>query len=202
MRFLFPYSIVAWAVFIGSSVSLPVAAQTYAISDEMIIACPASYKGEMTVVETNSKERPWRLLRWNCQGSQGLVSKLDMEDYLLKTPPVKGPSRRWEEKCPSGSVGTIIFNSYDARHFVESWTCSVNGSTKMPFEELKKMLETKERLDGASGVVRQHACPSPYQGTYSLMYRTNKWDLQQWTCVAPGAKNRVNEPTMRMLLPQ
>lgn len=202
MRFAFYYSTILLAAVIGSGVGMPVAAQTYAISDPMIIACPSPYKGELTVVETNQTQFPWQILRWNCQGNLGLVQKIELEQYFQKNPPVKGASRRWEEKCPSGSVGNIVFNSYEARRFVESWTCSIDGSTKMSFEELKRMLENKQTLDGASGVIRQHACPSPYQGSYSVVYRTNKWDLQQWTCAAPGTKNRVPELTMRMLISQ
>ena len=190
------------AAIFGLGVSAPTSAQTYAISEPMIISCPDVYKGEMTVVETNQTQFPWQIMRWNCQGSQGLVKKFELEQYLLKNPPQKTASRRWEERCPSGSVGNIIFNSHEARRFVESWTCSIDGSTKMSFDTLKQMLENKQTLDGASGVTRQHACPPPYQGNYSVVYRTNKWDLQQWTCVAPGTKNRVSEPTMRMLMPQ
>lgn len=168
----------------------------------MIVACPNVYKGEMTVVETNQTQFPWQILRWNCQGNQGLAPKYDLEQYLVKNPPAKTATRRWEEKCPSGSVGNIIFSSHEARRFVESWTCSIDGANKMSFDTLKSMLENKQTLDGASGVVKQNACPSPYQGTYSTVYRVNKWDLQQWNCIAPGTKNRVPEATMRMLMPQ
>lgn len=201
MRLLFPYSIVVLSIIASLSVFTPVQAQTYALGDPMIVACPTGYKGEMTVVETNLSTSPWQLLRWNCQGSQGLVKKLELTQYLQTNPPEKTSSRRWEEKCPSGSVGNILFSSHETRRFVDSWTCSVDGSTKMSFDDLKRMLENKKNIDGLSGVTQQRTCPLPYQGVYSVVYRDSKWDLQQWNCAAPGTKNRVAEPTMRMILP-
>lgn len=201
MQFIFSYSAFLLATIMSLGMTGSVQAQTYALGDSMILACPSAYKGEMTVVETNQTQFPWQILRWSCQGGQGLVDKNELERYLQKNPPAKTSSRRWEEKCPSGSVGNILFSSYDKRRFVDSWTCSVDGSTKMSFDSLKHMLENKQTLAGASGVTQQRACPAPYQGAYSVVYRDSKWDLDQWTCAAPGAKNRVAEPTMRMLLP-
>lgn len=179
----------------------PAHAQTYAVGEPMILECPSSYKGDMTVVETNQTQAPWQILRWNCSGQQGLVKKFELEQYLLKNPPAKGGSRRWDEKCPSGSVGTIRFSEHNDRRFVETWTCSVDGSTKMSFDNLKKMLETKQTVDGASGVAQTRNCPSPYLGSYSVTYSTGKWDLHEWTCMVPATKQRVNEATMRMLMP-
>ena len=202
MHFISFYSTIVLAIFVVLSTAAPAVAQTYAIGDPMIVSCPSTYKGEMTVVETDRKQFPWQVLRWNCQGNQGLVSKLELEQYLQTAPPDKNIARRWEEKCPSGSIGVIMFSSHEERRFVDSWTCSIDGAKKMPFDELKRMLENKQTVTGASGLVKQHTCPSPYQGTYSIVYRINKWDLQQWTCAAPGAKIRVTEPIMRMLMPQ
>ena len=201
MRSISPYSIVVLGIITSLGVFTSVQAETYALGDPMIVACPTAYKGEMTVVETNLPAAPWQLLRWNCQGNQGLARKLDLLQYLQENPPEKKSAQRWEEKCPSGSIGNILFSSYDARRFVDSWTCSVDGSIKMSFEDLKRMLENKKSLEGISGVTQQRTCPLPYQGVYSVVYRNSKWDLQQWNCVAPGTKNRVTEPTMRMILP-
>lgn len=200
MRAMLCYSTILLTAVMSLGVSSPVQAQTYAVGEPMIVACPSPSKGEMTIVETNMTQFPWQVTRWNCHGNQGLIPKIDLERYLQTNPPAKTLSRRWEEKCPSGSVGNILFSSHEDRRFVDSWTCSVDGSTKMPFEALKRMLESKQTLEGASGVTQQRTCPSPYQGTYSVMYKTSKWDLMQWNCVAPGTKNRVSEATMRMLL--
>lgn len=201
MRSIFPYSTVMLGIITSLSVFTSVQAQTYAIGDPTIVACPTGYKGEMTVVETNLPTAPWQLLRWNCQGSQGLIGKSELSQYINENPPAKTSSRRWEEKCPSGSVGNILFSSHETRRFVDSWTCSVDGSTKMSFEDLKRMLENKKSIEGVIGVTQQRTCPSPYNGVYSVVYRDSKWDLQQWNCVAPGSKNRVAEPIMRMMLP-
>lgn len=202
MRSILSYSTAMLGIIMSLGVFTSAQAQTYALGDPMIVACPTAYKGEMTVVETNLSTSPWQLLRWNCQGNQGLVGQPELTQYLQTNPPEKTSSRRWEEKCPSGSVGNIIFSSHEKRRFVDSWTCTVDGSTKMSFEALKRMLENKKSLDGVSGVTQQRTCPSPYQGVYSVVYRDSKWDLQQWDCVAPGTKNRVAEPTMRMILPK
>ena len=189
----------AFLVLLGTA---PLAQAAYAVGDPTIVSCPDGYKGEMTIVETDKAEAPWQILRWNCHGSQGLVKKEVLEKYLIQNPPAKGQARRWEEKCPSGSVGIVLFTEHEGRRFVDSWTCSVDGTRKMTFEELKRLLENKQTLDGLSGVQQQRACPAPYQGTYSMEYRGTKWSLAGWTCVTPGTKNRVSEPTMRMLLPQ
>lgn len=189
----------AFLVLLGTA---PLAQAAYAVGDPTIVSCPDGYKGEMTIVETDKAEAPWQILRWNCHGSQGLVKKEVLEKYLIQNPPAKGQARRWEEKCPSGSVGIVLFTEHEGRRFVDSWTCSVDGTRKMAFEDLKRLLENKQTLDGLSGVQQQRACPAPYQGTYSMEYRGTKWALAGWTCVTPGTKNRVSEPTMRMLLPQ
>lgn len=194
-------SVAVLSVLMALGLASSVHAQLYAIGEPMIVECPALYKGDMTVVETNQTQAPWQILRWNCSGQQGLAKKYDLDQYLLKNPPAKGGSRRWDEKCPSGSVGTIRFSEHDDRRFVDNWTCSVDGTTKMTFESLKKMLDTKKTVDGVSGVAQTRTCPAPYQGTYSVVYVTGKWDLQEWTCTAPANKQRVSEATMRMLMP-
>ena len=197
----FPFIFTSVA-FIGAlSLSAPAFSQTYAIGDPMIVDCPEGLKGEMTIIETNIKKYPWQIQRWTCEGLSGLVSKLSLEEYLLENPPDKSTSRRWQEKCPSGSIGSIIFNSHSDRRFVESWSCSLDGSTTMSFPDLKKMLETKNYTEGVTGVAQRRNCPFPYVGSYSVVFKDKSWVLQDWTCAAPGSKTKISEATMKILVP-
>lgn len=175
--------------------------QSYAIGDPMIIPCPTGLNGEMTVVETNIKTYPWQVQRWSCEGLSGLVPKIFLLKYLVDNPPDRSANKRWQEKCPAGSVGTIIFNSHESRRFVESWTCSINGSTKMPFPKLKQLLESNTVIEGADGVTQKRACPLPYKGSYTVVFKNKKWELQDWECTPPGSDIKTNEATMRMLMP-
>lgn len=163
-----------------------------------ILTCPDGYTGDMTVFRS---PKGWKVSKWNCSNFQGLAKKLVLEGWLQTNPPEIGEVRRWEERCPPGMNGLIMMNARGSRQFVESWTCSANGTTLVSWDILRPAIERKDGREGA-GLAQSRICPTPYRGNYSMGFWGGKWQLLDWTCAQPETGKKLREQELRLILPQ
>ena len=162
-----------------------------------ILTCPDGYTGDMTVFRS---PKGWKVSKWNCSNFQGLAKKYTLENWLQSNPPEIGEVRRWEERCPSGMSGTLIMNARGNRQFVESWTCSANGVSLVPWDALRPAIESRGGGESA-GLAQLRSCPEPYKGNYSMGFWAGKWQLLDWTCAQPGSGKKLKESELRLMLP-
>ncbi len=190
----------AHILFLLGFLSLSSAAQAqYSVDIPLLVACPSGMSGEATVVETTAYTK-WRLLKWTCTTHSGLADKYTLEQYYQNNPPKPTDDRRYEERCPSGSVGVVRWIvPHGGLRRIESWSCAV-GNTKMTLPQLEAALVAPASFSGAQGIERTQNCPPPYEGSVRWRYQDQKWNLSQWTCKATGANQPLSEAQMRLIL--
>lgn len=168
----------------------------YAVDTPWILPCPDENPGEFTVVKTTRIENPWVVEKSSCSSNGKLIQREILTKWVNANPPKEGDLKRWEERCPTGTIGTLRYLERQGRRYIETWSCANNNSL-MTFEELKLRIEQKKNSDGSDGLQQVKQCPPPYTGTYSLIYEKATWTVSQWSCAMNGKK--VSKDTMQMI---